>query len=658
MIAPKGPRRLALQAHSAGDGAAPPLDREPPIEAYRTAMRALILTLSLLIAATGALVLGPSHAAAAVSGPILYVDGKIGQDNPVGITWSTYWGRSPQHPFKSVKRALDETKHGSPAAIRIKGYDDYVYHEKIDRGYRIGTVSTPVVISSYTEAELGSTPPIRPIIDGGISIGKKGWSRPWPTKYPHVWCKTWRPPTANLLTGQRVPPGYDSAYNSTHEDRFYMDGSQPLHRPSTSPSIAKLNKQPYSQYWNRNKSTKNLCVHLGVWGGRTSENPVRHSIVMPWYLGIILAGGSTNVTVRDLRIRHTIMGVGISVSSDKSIGKGHDNTVYNVDASYNYRMGFWTAGDNNVFDHISGSRNSIQLVKLDVGHYADGTAYGAQHNVVRYSIANQNLGHGIKLSGRQVRWNEIYGNTIIGSKIPKKAKSAGGANQAIQLANGASNNDVWGNHIRGGNTGIELYQYDSSGGPLSGNEIHDNLIEHVGVGVFLWDNKVSTWFGTGATTFAHNVYYDTRKSAIGGNGTTSGKTFDHETIRHSGFPATSTKPNIERAAVSLLKGTITISNSIIDESNGPSICPRVHTTVYLSFSDTYRWRKDPRSSMPHGTYCKSTAQHAFGRVSVGSGVVHVDPAYVTDPKSAYFLVVRSGSPLSTAASDGGSMGAR
>jgi hypothetical protein len=621
-------------------------------------MRFLPLGLSFLFAVAAILVTQPVDASAASSGPILYVDGKIGHDNPVDVTWTTYWGLSPEHPFKTVKRALEETRHGSPAAIRIRGYDDYVYHEKIDRGYRIGTATTPVVISAYTVAELGSAPVIRPIIDGGIKVGNKGWSRPWPTKYPHVWCKTWRPPTGNLVTGQRVPPGYDTQYNATHEDRFYLDGSQPLHRPSAAPSIAALNRTPYTQYWNRNKSTKNLCVHLGSWSGKTSENPARHTIYLPWYVGIVLAGGSSNVTIRDLRIRHTIMGVGVSVSSDKSIGKGHDNTVYNVDSSYNYRMGFWTAGDNNLFDHISGSRNSIQLVKLDVGRYSDGTAYGAQDNVVRYSISNQNLGHGIKLSGRQVQSNEIYGNTIIGSGIPGKAKSAGGANQGIQLANGASNHEIWGNTIRGGSTGIELYQYDSTGGPLRGNSIHNNLVEHVSVGVFLWDNKVSSSFGTGDTTFSHNIYYDTRTSAIGGNGTTSGKVFDHETIRHSGFPKKKVAPSVDRAAVSLLAGSIVIRDSIIDQSNGPSICPHVHTIVYLSYSDTFRWLKDPRSSMPHGTFCKSTSRHAFGTVSVGSGVLHVDPAYVTDPGSPSFLVVGPDSPLATAASDGGPMGAR
>jgi hypothetical protein len=629
-----------------------------PIQYSGRTMRHLTAGLMLLLVATVVALVGPpAPARAATAGPILYVDGKIGHDDQVGVTWTTYWGLSPDHPFKTVKRALDETKHGSPAAIRIKGYNDYVYREKIDRGYRMGSATTPVVISSYTSEELGSATPVRPIIDGGITVGKKGWSRPWPTKYPHVWCKTWRPPGANLLTGQRVPPGYDSTYTSARTDRLYMDGAQPLHRPSTAPSIATLNRRPYTQYWNPNKSTKNLCVHLAVWGGKTSENPAKHSIVVPWYFGIILAGGSSNVTVRDLRIRHTIMGVGISVSKDKSIGKSHDNTVYNVDASYNFRMGFWTAGDHNVFDHISGSRNSLQLVKLDEGNYADGTPYGAQHNVVRYSISTQNLAHGIKLAGRDVRWNEIYGNTILASSIPRLAKSGGGATQGVQIANGASNNTVRNNLIRGGDAGIELYQYDSYGGPLRGNSIHHNVIEHVQTGVFLWDNKVARWFGTGDNTFSYNVYYDTRKAAIGGNGTTSGKLFQHETIRHSGF-SPGKSPNIERAAVALMAGSITIQDSIIDDSNGPSICPRVGTTVYLSYSDTYRWRKDTRASMPHGTFCKSTSLHAFGVVEVGANVPHVDPGYVTDPSSSAFLVVKPGSAAYGTASDGGNMGAR
>ncbi len=161
-----------------------------------------------------------------------------------------------------MERALEETRHGSPAAIRIRGYDDYIYRETITRGYRMGSLSTPVVISAYTADELGTAPVIRPIIDGGITVGSAGWTRPWSVKYPHVWCKTWKP-GPNLLTGARVPPGYDSAYNSVHEDRLFMDGSQPLHRPATVPTIAQLNRQPYTQYWDRTKSTKNLCVHPG-----------------------------------------------------------------------------------------------------------------------------------------------------------------------------------------------------------------------------------------------------------------------------------------------------------------------------------------------------------------------------------------------------------
>ena len=619
-------------------------------------MRPVVFAMSLFIALTAFVDGSPRIADAAVGGPILYVDGKIGFDGPYGYQWSTDWGRSPQRPFKTIKRALDETNHGSPAAIRIKGYDDYVYHEAISRGYRMGTSTTPVVISSYTTAEIPSGSLVRPIIDGGLDVGTSGWRRPWATTYSHVWCKTWIP-GANLLTGQKVPPGYDTQYDATHEDRLYMDDSQPLHRPAAVTTIAQLNAQPYSQYWDRTRSTDNLCVHLGLWSGAAvNENPATHRVVVPWYDGIILAGGSTHVTIRDLRIRHTIMGVGISVSADRSIGKGHDNTVYNVDASYNYRMGFWTAGDYNDFDHISGSRNSIQLLKLDTGTYSDGTAYGAQHNTVHASISTQNLGHGLKLLGRLVEWNYVYANTIEGTGIPTRAKSAGGATQAIQIANGASHNSFWRNLIRGTDAGVELYQYDSNGGPLAGNSIHDNRFEHVGTGVFLWDAKVSAAFGTGATTFAHNVYYDTQ-TAIGGNGTTSGKVFDHETIRHTGFGLNPTTPSIESAGVIVHAGTITIRNSIIDDSNGPAICPGAGTSVSLSYSDAYRWLKDARASMPHGVFCASTSQHTFGSVKVGTGVTYLDPAYVTDPASPDFLVITSASPLYRKATDGGRLGA-
>jgi hypothetical protein len=634
----------------------PPPNPSGPAEGTNALSKRIPLFALAALLGVGSLAsVAPRPVAAAAAGPVLYVDGKIGFDPPTTVNWTTDWGLSPDRPFKTVERALDETNHGSPRGIRIKGYTDYVYRETITRGYRMGSASTPVVISAYTSAELGSATIVRPFIDGGVDMGTTGWSRPWASTYTHVWCKTYNPP-ANLVTGQKVPPGYDTQYDATHEDRFYMDDSQPLHRPASVPTIAQINAQPYSYYWDRKKTSNNLCVHLGLWSGAAvDENPAKHRITMPWYLGIILAGGSSNVTIQDLRIRHTVMGVGLSVAADKTVGKAHDNTVTNVDSSYNYRMGFWTAGDNNVFDHVSGTRNSIQLLKLDIGTYSDGTPYGAQHNTIRQSISTQSLGHGLKLSGKLVQWNYAYSNTIDGTGIPATAKSAGGATQAIQVANGASNNSVWRNTIRGTDAGIELYQYDASGGPLVNNSFHHNRIEHVATGVFLWDNKVSSSYGTGKNTFDHNVYYDTQ-SAIGGNGTTSNKVFDHETIRHSGFRTSST-PNIEYAAVALLAGSITISNSIIDDTNGPSICPRSGTTVTLSYSDTYRWKNDARSSMPKGTYCASTSQHAFGTVKVGTGVLHVDPIYVTDPASSSFLVLKSTSPLLTKASDGGRQGA-
>ena len=96
--------------------------------------------------------LGAEPVAAAVR-PTFYVDGKIGTDPPLTSTLTT-WGQAANQPFKTIRRALDETQHAMPAAIRIRGYTDYVYHETISRGYSLGSASTPVVISSYTTAEL------------------------------------------------------------------------------------------------------------------------------------------------------------------------------------------------------------------------------------------------------------------------------------------------------------------------------------------------------------------------------------------------------------------------------------------------------------------------------------------------------------------------
>ena len=605
----------------------------------------------------GGLALTLTAPAVAAASGIIYVDGKIGYDAPDGNNASTTWGRSTAQPFKTVARAFLETRHGAPQAIRVKGYADYVYHEALDKAYMIkGSAASPVTIGAYTAADDPATAGIRPIIDGGIDVGTTGWHRPNATTYPHVWCKTWRPPGGNLVTGQAVPPGYDSAYTSTRQDRFYFDDSQPLNRPTLAPTMAQLNSQPYSESWDGSKSTDNLCVHLGRWDGvAVDENPAAHHVVVPWYRGIILAGGSSYVTVRDLVIRHTIMGVGFSVAADATVGKAHDNVALNVDASYNYRMGFWTAGDNNTFDGVTGSRNSIQLIKLDTGTYSNGTAYGAQHNVIRNVHGIQNLSHGVKLYGKLVRYNTITGSRFDNAGIPAAAHSVD-QTQGIQISNGASNTTVSSNTVWGGDVGVELYQYDSAGGPLSATTVTGNWFEHLGVGVFLWDNRMSSSFGTGTVTFSHNVYYDTQ-TGIGGNGTTGGKVFDHETIFHAGFQIGPTAPSVDKAGVRLFTGSITIKNSIVDDTNGPSICPKQGAVVYLSYSDTYRWRNDPRSALPHGTYCHSTTSYAYGTVSVGSGVSHVDPGYSTDPASASFLVVPSSSTLATSGTGSTRLGA-
>ena len=106
-----------------------------------------------------------------------------------------------------------------------------------------------------------------------------------------------------------------------------------------------------------------------------------------------------------------------------------------------------------------------------------------------------------------------------------------------------------------------------------------------------------------------------------------------------------------------MKGAILIRDSIVDDTNGPAMCALSGATIKLSYTDSYRWRKDPRSSMPHGAFCKSTSQHSFGTVRVGSGVIFLDRKYVTDPDSPDFLVVGPTSPLINKSSTGGRLGA-
>ena len=434
----------------------------------------------------------PSPAAAASGHPILYVDGKHGSDNAVGVTWSADWGRSPEKPFKTVERALEETKHGSPTAIRIRGYADYTYRESITRGYRMGSQSTPVVISSYTSAELPDGPLIRPIIDGGKSVGSTGWTRPWPSTHSHVWCKTWMP-GANLVTGQKCRPATTpSTTRRTKTGCISTDPSRSTGLRGSRPSRSSTPSRTPRSWDGRSRPTISACGWVSGPATRSTRTPRDTTSSCRGTSGSSWPAARRTYTVRELEIRHTIMGVGLSVSSSKSVGKAHHNSIVNVDASYNYRMGFWTAGDYNVFDHISGSRNSIQLIKLDSGKYSDGTSYGARHNVIRDSTSSQNLGHGIKLYGKQARYNQAYGNVIKAAGIPAKAKAAGGATKGIQVSNGASYNSFWRNLLTWPRRGDQALPVRRQWRALNSNTFHHNRIEKSWTGVFLWDRKVSS----------------------------------------------------------------------------------------------------------------------------------------------------------------------
>src|SRR5262249_37432243 len=152
-----------------------------------------------------------------------------------------------------------------------------------------------------------------------------------------------------------------------------------------------------SQYWNG----KTLYVRLGGWGSTGgSLDPNDHTIEIPYYKGLLVASGSNYVQILGFNVRHTTMGVGYTGSSSHGL-------VQDVDASYNYTMGFYTASSYNTFRRITGSRNTIQLVKLDDG---------ADHNLVEDAVGTENMGQGVKITGAGAQWNTVRDSTFTGGK--------------------------------------------------------------------------------------------------------------------------------------------------------------------------------------------------------------------------------------------------
>ncbi|MBA2701665.1 MAG: right-handed parallel beta-helix repeat-containing protein [Chloroflexi bacterium] len=374
---------------------------------------------------------------------------------------------------------------------------------------------------------------------------------------------------------------------------------------------------PASQWWNGTT----LYVHLGLWSGSlASTDPRQHTIEIPTYKGLLVGSGSAYVTIRGMRIRHTNMAVGFT-------GDAHHNTAQSIDASYNYGMGFWTASHDNVFRTISGSRNTIQLVKLDSG---------AQYNLVDGATATENLGQGVKLTGSGTAYNTIRASTFAdGKNVPMTAGQYGGYTQGILLENGAHHNYIENNTIRNMRRGLYLYQTSSSSSALGYNKVTRNRFIDNSAGVYLWDSR-SGGSSSGNVSFARNVYAG-NLYAIQTEGTTSNKTFDHETIYDS-------RPVSGLAAIYLKGsgGSVTVKNSIILKSTAYGVRADTGSTLAISYS----------------TVSGTTSGSSSGSVSWSSTNRTSNPDFLSlDPDSADYLTIGSSSPVYSAGSANDPIGA-
>jgi hypothetical protein len=556
------------------------------------------LLLSILLATT----IGAVTVAAATH--TVYVDGKHGSD--------TNAGTSSGAPLKTVKAGLWLVRYGG--TLNVVGYDDYVYYEQTTQSqwFINGTSTSPIVIQA---AGYDSGNYVRPIISGAKVVSRPGdgkWTRPDPVRYPNVWQTPWTTPI----------PGYESAVNVYRQERVFVDVSQPLIRPTRVPTLANLQALPGAQYWNGSK----LYVRLGGWGSTSgaSLDPNEHTIEVPYYKGILVSSGSAYVQVKGFRIRHTTMAVGFT-------GDSHHNLAQDIDASYNYTMGFWTGGDYHTFRRITGTRNTLQLVKLD---------NGAGHNLVEEAVATQSMGQGIKITGASTSYNTVRRSVFSGGKdVPVSHGQYGGYVQGIDIEQGAHHNSVYGNLIERNRRGLMLYQMNSSGKALTGNVIKSNTFTGNDVAVVLWDGKFNSTQGSGIVTFSRNTYTRNRTGVMSEAWTTN-KTFDHET-----FYATGTSKTVSHSSVYLKAGYIVVKNSIFRSATGYHFYTKTGSKVKVYYSIV--------------RYASLGARNSSTRVVWGSGIRNIEPGFLsTSATSPDYLYIGPSSAAYKLSSTKGPLGAR
>ena len=547
--------------------------------------------------------LGQMAVSVSAASPSFFVDGKHGSDSNAGTSLGS--------AFKTVKAGLWALRYGG--TLDVVGYDDYVYYEQMtgSQWFINGTPTTPVVIRAYG---YGSPGAVRPIVSGAKVVSRPGdgkWVRPDAVHAPDVWVTSWT----------TAIPGYASSVRDFHQERVFVDVSQPLVRPATT-TLAALQATPGSQYWDG----LHLYVRLGGWGSISgaSLDPNDHTVEIPTYTGILVSSGSNYVQVLGFRIRHTTMGVGFT-------GTASHDLVQDVDASYDYTMGFFTASSYNTFRRVTGTRNTIQLVKLD---------NGADHNLVEYALGTENMGQGVKLTGSATQYNTVRYSTFSGGKdVPVNQGGYGGYVQGIDIEQGANHNTIMSNRIERNRRGLMLYQVSSSGGMLTGNAIKYNTFIGNDTAVVLWDGKYTTSQGKGSVTFFRNTYIDNTKG-VSSESYTSGKLFAQETFYRTGTVKTQS-----HSTFYIKKGWISVRNSIISGSAGYHFYAAVGANINVSYTSFWSTGLGARNS--------ST------RVVLGTKAVHLAPGFLSyDPLAADYLTIGPSSATYRLGSSGGPVGAR
>ena len=442
-----------------------------------------------------------------------YVDGKHGNDDNSGLSWS--------EAFKTINHAARAIPRGNVAGwtVVVRGYTDHVYRERpVPGGYgRWGSAAAPLVFMAEGWAP-GSDAYVKPIVSGGLVAPRAG--RSWQADSERgVWHTTW----------SSAPAGFDRA--KPYSSAIFQNQTVTLWQHASLADLRARAGRGDGGYW-YDKGASRLYVAT-----KDGVSPGNQTIEVPSMMGFYFSGkdGTQYVSVRGFVVQHTKLGIAFHLGADY-------NTALDNVARANTPMGFTTSGrvkpdgtadpaTGNVFERNSASFNTLQGFKIDAG---------SRDTRICDSTARRNAVQGIKVQGppkgstdpRVTSGTEICSSLLVGQSVRRPGPGRQDEQpNGLTIANGARGTSVHHNTIRDNLVGVMMNQ-GYRGNPIANTRFSRNLVAGNRVGLNLRDGVNDPRLGSGSLLASHNVY--------AGNGVgiqvaagSSNKVFEHETVYDS-----------------------------------------------------------------------------------------------------------------------------